>query len=345
MTDRIAVIVPVYNAADSLPACIAALQAQTDDNVEVILVDDASPDGCPALCDASGFKTIHLPYNKGQAVARNAGVAATDAPIVAFLDSDAVPPPNWVTGCRTALETYPDADMICSGYSHNLADAPAAHFAFREVEFRRARLPTYIDSSTGSNCVVRRAAFDAVGGYPEYYIDAKAGSDTAEKAVATAEDSELGFLFTQQDRKIVWSQDNPVGHYFRDTWPGYFRQQMSYSRHLMISLFRYPAKLKQGGIYASESVVPQLLAIIAMLLAPLAIVAGLPGLLAFVAIEATCVLFFRLTHRELLAHFEATLPDYSLPRAMTALIVCRFFWLSGIAVGLLEGLRMAYNQR
>lgn len=75
---EISVIVPVYKVERFLPACIDSLLAQTFTDFELILVDDGSPDNCPALCDAAAEKdnrvrVLHKP-NGGVSTARNAGL-------------------------------------------------------------------------------------------------------------------------------------------------------------------------------------------------------------------------------------------------------------------------------
>ena len=56
-TPRISVIVPIYNVEEFLSACVNSLLAQTFSDFELILVDDGSPDGCPALCIALPCRT------------------------------------------------------------------------------------------------------------------------------------------------------------------------------------------------------------------------------------------------------------------------------------------------
>lgn len=56
----ISIIVPVYKTERFLPACIASIQAQTFADFELILVDDGSPDNCPALCDAAAEKDARI---------------------------------------------------------------------------------------------------------------------------------------------------------------------------------------------------------------------------------------------------------------------------------------------
>lgn len=75
---EISVIVPVYKVEQYLPRCIQSILRQTYKNIEVILVDDGSPDGCGAICDEyakedSRVQVLHKP-NGGLSSARNAGI-------------------------------------------------------------------------------------------------------------------------------------------------------------------------------------------------------------------------------------------------------------------------------
>lgn len=91
---RFTVIVPVYNVADYLPACMEALVVQRCEDWELILVDDGSTDGwCPALCDRYAaeypalVRVIHQ-SNGGLGAARNTGIAAARGDYLLFVDSD-----------------------------------------------------------------------------------------------------------------------------------------------------------------------------------------------------------------------------------------------------------------
>lgn len=95
MNELISIIVPVYNAEKTLERCISALIGQTHQNIEIILVDDGSPDNCPAMCDAwaekdSRIRVIHK-TNGGLSDARNAGMAVATGELMAFVDSD-----DWI---------------------------------------------------------------------------------------------------------------------------------------------------------------------------------------------------------------------------------------------------------
>lgn len=89
---RFSVIIPCYKVEQYLHQCVDSVLVQTYDDYEVILVDDGSPDGSPAICDEYGeksdkVKVIHKP-NGGLSDARNAGLDMAQGEYIMFLDSD-----------------------------------------------------------------------------------------------------------------------------------------------------------------------------------------------------------------------------------------------------------------
>lgn len=92
MDALISIIVPVYGVEAYLGRCVESLLSQTYPHIEIILVDDGSPDSCPALCDAykardARVQVIHQ-ENAGLSGARNAGLSIARGDYVAFVDSD-----------------------------------------------------------------------------------------------------------------------------------------------------------------------------------------------------------------------------------------------------------------
>lgn len=88
----ISVIVPAYKVEDYLKECVDSILNQTVSDFELILVDDGSPDGCPAICDRYAardgrVKVIHK-ENGGLSSARNAGMALASGEYIVFVDSD-----------------------------------------------------------------------------------------------------------------------------------------------------------------------------------------------------------------------------------------------------------------
>jgi mycofactocin system glycosyltransferase len=94
----VTVVVPVRDRPAQLRRLLAAL-AQTDGVVRTVVVDDASVDPGPvaAAADAHGAELVRRPERGRAAAARNSGLAAVDTPLVAFVDSDCVPRPGWLS--------------------------------------------------------------------------------------------------------------------------------------------------------------------------------------------------------------------------------------------------------
>lgn len=115
MEPLISIIVPVYQVEAYLDRCVESLLAQTYENLEIILVDDGSPDRCPQICDTYAEKdrrvrVIHQ-ENAGLSGARNTGIDAAKGEYLAFVDSDDYVSENFVrvlydllqeTGCAVS---------------------------------------------------------------------------------------------------------------------------------------------------------------------------------------------------------------------------------------------------
>lgn len=102
----VSVIVPIYKVEDVLARCLDSLCRQSLQNIEIILVDDASPDRCGKICEQYAarderFRVFHHSKNRGLSIARNTGIAHASADYLLFVDSD-----DWVHEdfCKDAYE-------------------------------------------------------------------------------------------------------------------------------------------------------------------------------------------------------------------------------------------------
>lgn len=120
---KITVIVPIYKVERYLRQCVDSILGQDYGNLEVILVDDGSPDGCPAICDEYAandrrVKVIHK-ANAGLGMARNTGMQAATGDYIMFIDSDDWWQPGVLgTLVKKAVDT--DADILMYGYRRQL---------------------------------------------------------------------------------------------------------------------------------------------------------------------------------------------------------------------------------
>ena len=125
MKEKISVIVPVYGVEKVLGRCVDSILAQTYENLEIILVDDGSPDACPRLCDEyaekySNIVSVHK-ENGGLTSAWKEGVRHASAELIGFVDSD-----DWIEAdmyerLEEAL-TRQEADIAMTGLVFDYQD-------------------------------------------------------------------------------------------------------------------------------------------------------------------------------------------------------------------------------
>lgn len=120
MDKKVSIIVPVYNVEKYIEECVQSLLGQSYQNLEIILVDDASPDRCGEICDSyaardNRVRVIHK-KNGGAASARNAGLDAATGDYICFVDSDDVILPEYVRILVQTLETKAADGAACGFY-------------------------------------------------------------------------------------------------------------------------------------------------------------------------------------------------------------------------------------
>lgn len=118
---KLSVIVPVYKVEPYLQKCIDSILSQTFRDLELILVDDGSPDNCPAICDAAAEQdervvVIHR-KNVGLSAARNAGLTAARGDYIGFVDSDDYISPRMYQTLYDAMVEN-DAQMAVCSYEY-----------------------------------------------------------------------------------------------------------------------------------------------------------------------------------------------------------------------------------
>ena len=115
----LSIIVPVYDVENYLQKCIDSILAQTFTDFELILVDDGSPDNCPALCDAAAAKDARIRVihqkNGGLSAARNAGLDAARGAWIGFVDSDDYIAPEMYETLYKAVQST-GADLALCDY-------------------------------------------------------------------------------------------------------------------------------------------------------------------------------------------------------------------------------------
>ena len=167
----VSVIVPVYKVEKYLDKCVESIVEQTYKNLEIILVDDGSPDNCPSMCDDwaardSRIKVIHK-ENGGVSSARNSALDAAAGDYICFVDSDDSIDPSYYeklhqaavqSGAEIAIGDilYFEADGSLSGYQEK---ALRTEVISGDEAIHRMRLTPFIHLTTRLH---RRELFDTL---------------------------------------------------------------------------------------------------------------------------------------------------------------------------------------
>lgn len=122
---KISIIIPVYKVEGYLNRCLDSVVNQTFKDIEIILVDDGSPDDCPQLCDDwamkdSRIKVVHK-KNEGLGLARNTGMLYATGEFIAFVDSDDFVDINMYEILYNKAVLH-GADIVYCGYKYGLKD-------------------------------------------------------------------------------------------------------------------------------------------------------------------------------------------------------------------------------
>ena len=115
--EKVSIITAVYKAENFLQRCVDSILKQTYQNIELLLIDDGSPDSCPKMCDEfakkdARIKVVHK-ENGGVSSAWNAGLNHATGNYIAFVDSDDWVEPNYIEELYTTLQKYHSDIAIC----------------------------------------------------------------------------------------------------------------------------------------------------------------------------------------------------------------------------------------
>ena len=167
---RIAVVIPTRNrGAQAAEAAAGVLSDPCD--LELVVVDQSTDDAtAEALRRLEGDRRLRVIRSslRGASNARNAGVAATTAPILAFTDDDCRPAPGWASSLMRVFDGDPEAALVFGRVrlppKSNEADYAPSFEPGQRVQERRVPLPDG-DLGIGANCALRREVLEALGGF------------------------------------------------------------------------------------------------------------------------------------------------------------------------------------
>lgn len=120
---RISIIIPAYNAAPTLPRCLQALQQESSEGTEIIVVDDCSTDDTAAIAEKMGARVLRTSKRGGPAAARNLGAELASGEILFFVDADVSVQESSVRLVREVFEKDPQVAAVFGSYDDQPAES------------------------------------------------------------------------------------------------------------------------------------------------------------------------------------------------------------------------------
>lgn len=208
---NIAAVIPVHNRADLLARLLDTVAAQTSPFAEVLVVDNGSTDGAPALASGRGFRVLPMGSNAGFARAVNAGWRAVNAEWIAILNSDVELDPGWTERllhaasaahadfATGAIFDASDRRRIDGSYDLMSRAGCAWRAGHGEIE-SPGSAAVRIAIAPGTACVFRRRVLERLGGFDESF-----GS--------YLEDVDLGLRCLSEGYEGVYAPDAVAWHH------------------------------------------------------------------------------------------------------------------------------------
>ena len=170
-TPTVSVVIPTRNRAEYLEIALASLARQElDAPHELLVVDDFSADSTPAVVARSGIRCIRHEHPWGLNAARNTGVRATAAPLIAFLDDDVYAPPGWLRALVEGAERHPGGEAF-GGPIRARFEGRTPSSCGREkppiTTLDLGKEDADADMVWGANLAIRRRAFNRIGMFDE----------------------------------------------------------------------------------------------------------------------------------------------------------------------------------
>jgi GT2 family glycosyltransferase len=231
---RISVVVCTYNGSKTIRDCMEGLLCLDYPDFEVIVVDDGSTDGSGEIARQYGFKVITT-KNHGLSSARNIGMKAASGEIVAYLDDDAYPDPDWLT--------YLAAGFMNAGHAafggpnippkgdgriaECVANAPGGPVHVLISDQEAEHIP-------GCNMAFRKSALQEIGGFDPRFR-------------AAGDDVDVCWRLQEKGYTLGFSPAAMVWHHRRNSVAAYWKQQVGYGKAEALLERKWPEKYNAAG--------------------------------------------------------------------------------------------------
>jgi GT2 family glycosyltransferase len=231
---RISVVVCSYNGARTIRDCFEGLRNLDYPNYEVIVVNDGSKDRTAAITREFGFRLINT-ENCGLSSARNTGAEAATGEIVAYIDDDAYPDPQWLSYLAA---TFMNTDYSAVG-GPNIA--PPGDGSIAECVAHSPGGPVHVllsdrdaEHIPGCNMAFRKSALMAIGGFDPQFRSAGDDVDVCWRL------QDRGWTIGFNPAAMVW-------HHRRNSVIAYWKQQVGYGRAEALLEAKWPEKYNAVG--------------------------------------------------------------------------------------------------
>jgi cellulose synthase/poly-beta-1,6-N-acetylglucosamine synthase-like glycosyltransferase len=237
---KASVIIPAYNAADTIEDTLKALKEQAARGYEVIVVDDGSTDETREIAKRYQVKLLQQEH-RGPAAARNLGAKNARGDILVFTDADCIPAREWLA---EMLRPFDDPSIVgVQGRYETRQGDLIARFAQLEIEERYRRMSKfrYIDFIGSYSAAYRRRVFLESGGFDEGF------------PIASGEDPDLSFRLSKRGYRMVFNPRAVVYHHHPATLRDYLKKKFDRA------CWRVALYKRHAGKAIKDTYTPQLL--------------------------------------------------------------------------------------
>lgn len=231
---RISVVVCIYNGQSTIRSCLEGLLNLRYPDYEVIVVNDGSKDKTAAIVREFDVRRIST-ENRGLSAARNVGLEAATGEIVAYIDGDACPDPDWLLYLASAFRDsdcaaiggpnipFPNDGFVADCVAH--APGGPTHILISDTE---------AEHIPGCNMAFRKSCLEAVGGFdPQFRI---AGDDV-----------DMCWRLQKRGWKLGLAHSATVWHHCRNSAKAYLKQQWNYGVAEALLQKKWPEKYSPAG--------------------------------------------------------------------------------------------------
>ncbi|MFT4107812.1 MAG: glycosyltransferase family 2 protein [Lacrimispora sp.] len=179
MQKKVTIIIPNYNGLKFMEPCFKALEAQSEKNFELLVVDNGSSDGSVEWLKERNIPSVFLKENTGFSGAVNVGIKRARTPYVILLNNDTEPEPDYVKEMVKAIERSPEVFSVSSKmiqlYHKELMDDAGDMYSLLGWAYQRGvghssrgyRKPCQVFSACAGAAIYRREVFEEIGGFDE----------------------------------------------------------------------------------------------------------------------------------------------------------------------------------